>query len=58
VEAAHFVTAVATNTPFRTDAEEGLRVVEVLERGEQALRMRLNTPASAVPRAPLPVAVR
>jgi predicted dehydrogenase len=37
IEAAHFVEAVLAGVPFRTDATEGARVVEILEAGQESL---------------------
>ncbi|HEX3596652.1 MAG TPA: Gfo/Idh/MocA family oxidoreductase [Polyangiaceae bacterium] len=37
LEAAHFVEALLGGVPFRTDAAEGARVVEILEAGQESL---------------------
>jgi UDP-2-acetamido-3-amino-2,3-dideoxy-glucuronate N-acetyltransferase len=39
-EALHFVRSLRDGTPFRTDIEEALRVVEILARGEEQMTLR------------------
>jgi predicted dehydrogenase len=37
LEAAHFVNALSTGAPFRSDIVDGARVVEILEAGQESL---------------------
>jgi acetyltransferase-like isoleucine patch superfamily enzyme len=55
VECAHFLECVAQGRRPRTDAEEGIRVLRVLEAAELATRGERQEPAP--PRVPLPYSV-